>query len=286
MRTRVATIIGLALFGILGLRAVEADVGSSPPIASTANIRVREVRQQMQDEGLLLVYELQNASLDRWILHRVEVHVFNKDGQRIELLRPGTTLTQLQRGDVDFIRTRIPPEILPEARHLQVHLFVQEYGTFPAANPGLADLVYPFALKHQTTPRALQAREGTLRVESAGMVEWEGGPRAILLRLINQGHQTLSKVILVGEITGTNGPLRSFRLPVTPTHLTPGAEAYVSIPVPKRILEKAKGISLQAIYLKEEKGNVVRYVENLEIRGSRGLSKTAGLLEAAISKAR
>ena len=274
MRTLIATLVGLAFLGMLGLPLAKADMGTSPPIASTSNIRVRLVRQQMEDNGLRLVYELQNRSLDRWILHRTEVHVFDKNSRRIELLRPVSSLRHLQRGDIDFIRTRIPAERLPEAYRLQLHLFVQEYGTFPAADPGLADLVYSFPLKPQSRPsRVVRAKPGTLRVEPAGMIEWAGGPRALLLRVTNHSTHTLARITLRGAITGTKGPLHTIRLRVNPTHLRPGAETYVSVPVPKSIIKKAKGLALQALYLTTEQGPDVTYVEDLEIGKSGGKQK-------------
>ena len=271
MRTLIATLVGLAFLGMLGPPLATADMGTSPPIASKANIRVRLVRQQTQDDGLRLVYEIQNRSLDRWILHRVEVHVFDQNSQRIELLRPAFALRQLQRGNTDFIRTRIPAEILPEAYRLELHLFVQEYGTFPAADPGLADLVYSFPLRPQTRPsRVVRAKPGTLRVQPAGMIEWAGGPRALLLRLTNHSPYTLARITLRGAITGPNGPLHTIRLRVSPTHLGPGVETYVSVTFPPSIIKRAKGIALQALYLTTEKGPDVTYVEDLEIGKSGG----------------
>jgi hypothetical protein len=114
------------------------------------------------------------------------------------------------------------------------------------------------------------------------MVEWEGSPRAIVLRLVNLGDETLSDVVLQGEIVGSYAPLRQFRLAVTPKHLRAGAEAYVSVLVPKHIVSRAKGISLQALYHKAQEGEGVRYVEDLKIRGreqspaSKGYIKPAG----------
>jgi len=274
MRTLTATVIGLVLLGMLSLR--EAEASSDHLKKCCANIRVREVSRQMQPDGLSVVYEIQNASVDRWDLLRVEVHLFDQTGRRIGLLRPTTSLTRLEWEDVDFIRVRIPSELLPQARLLEIRIFLREFFGFPVADPLPLRLDFAFPLEPRKVPTPLRAMGGRLRVEPAGMVEWSGGSsRAILLRLLNESRHTLSEVILEVEISGVSGPLQQLQLPVTPKHLPAGAEAYLSVEIPKVIVERAKGISLQAFYLKEEGGKTLRYVEDLEIR-RRGGTREAG----------
>lgn len=270
MRTFIGTLIGLLFLGLLG-----------PPKVEAVNILVREVRRERQPEGLSVVYELRNASVDRWDLRRVEVHVFDHTGRRMTLLRPVTTLARLEREDVEFIRARIPSTVLPEAHRLEVRIFVQEVLRFPVADPIPKRLVYAFPLRSETIRRLLRVSAGTLRVESAGMVQRSGGSRAILLRLINQGRETLSEIVLFGEISGVNGSLQRLRLPVRPKVVLPGAETYVSVAVPPPILNKAKGISLQALYRKAAGGEAVRYVEDLQIRVRRNHPEAGRDLEGA-----
>ncbi len=274
MRTLIGTIIGLLFLGMLGLRAAEA-----------VNILVREVRREEQAEGLSVVYELQNASVDRWDLRRVEVHVLDRLGRRLTLLRPITTLARLEREDVAFIQTRIPSTLVPDAHRLEVWIFVQEVLRFPVADPIPRRLVYSFPLRSQTISRLLRASADTLRVERAGMVEEPGGARTILLRLINQGRETLSGIVLRGEIGGIHGSLQQLQLPLTSKYLLPGAEAYVSVMVPKSILNRAKGISLRAFYRKANEPKDVRYVEDLKIRERGGRLQSGGSLQGAGWKA-
>lgn len=265
MRTFLTIIIGLWVLGVLGV-----------PQAEALNILVREVRRERQAEVLSVVYELQNASVDRWDLRRIEAHIFDDIGRRIELLRPVTTLTRLERDDVELIRIRIPSALVPEAHHLELRLFLEEFLRFPVADPPLKRLVYSFPLRPQTTPAPLVRGRRALRVERPGMVQASGGRRAILLRLINHGRETLSHVILLGKISGVSGTtLHKFQLPITPRHLSPGAEAYVSIPVPKPIVNRAKGISLQAVYRKTGTGRALQYVEDLEVDTNGGEPKPA-----------
>ncbi len=267
MQTLLATLIGFVLLGIFPLQQGEA-----------VNILLREVRRQMQPEGLSIVYEIQNASVDRWDLRRIEVHLFDEGGRRVGLLRPVITLSRLEREDVEFIRARIPSELLPQTRYLEIQIFLAAVLPFPVLDRPPKRLAYAFPLEPQTIPTPLRAMGGRLRAEPAGMVEWSGGPRVILLRLLNQSRHTLSEVTLQVEISGTNGVLHQLELPVSPKHLPAGTEAYLSVEVPKAIVEKAKGISLQAFYLKEEGGRTIRYVEDLEIRGRGGRPETGGLL--------
>lgn len=288
MRTLMGTIIGLLFLGTLGLQTGMARQSRTATTHESPNIRVREVRRETQAQGLLIVYELENASVTRWDLRRVEVHVFDRDGRRIGLVRPASALSQLERGDVEFIRARIPSPLLPEAHRLEIRVFVDEFHGLPIADPVPTRLVYAFPLKPRPTQARFQATHarllrgiGRLQVERAGMVEWEGSPRAIVLRLTNRGRETLSNVVLQGEITGTNGPIQQFRLPVSPKYLRPGAEAYVSIAVPKAIVNRAKGISLHAFYLKVKEGNAVRYVEDLKFRGRAGSDELAGSFKPA-----
>ena len=264
MRTLSGIVLGFLLLGMVGNRDAEA-----------INIQVREVSREPQPEGLVLVYELQNASVDRWDLRRVEAHIFDHTGRRLDLLRPFTTLSRLERDDVEFIRTQIPATLLPAAHKLELRLFLQEVLGFPVADPPLKRLVYAFPLAPQTSPPLFRGK-GTLRVEPAGMVEWEGRPRTIQLRLINQGREPLSDMILVGEIRGRSESLQKLRIPVTPRDLRPGAEAYASITIPQHVLERAQGISLQAVYLKETHGKPARYVEDLEIPSRASRPEPAG----------
>lgn len=277
MRTLAATIIGMAFWGMIG-----------PPEAEAVNIRVREVRREAQAQGLSIVYELENASVRRWDLNRVEVHVFNQKGRRIDLLRPIATLTRMERYDVELIRVRIPSALFPEAHHLELRVFVDEFTGYPVANQVPKRLDYYFPLAPQSTPTrrpATQARflraAGQLQVERAGMVEWEGSPRAIVLRVVNTGRDTLSDVVLQGEVVGSYASLQQFHLPVTPMHLPPGAEAYVSLVIPKHIVSRAKSVSLQALYRKANEGEGVRYVEDLKIRGSGETSEPKGHFKPA-----
>ncbi|MGH7432975.1 MAG: hypothetical protein ACREJL_04405 [Candidatus Methylomirabilales bacterium] len=264
MRTLIGTVLGFLVLGMVGIREAEA-----------INIQVREVRREPQPEGLVLVYELQNASVDRWDLRRVEAHILDHTGRRLDLLRPFTTLSRLERDDVEFIRTQIPATLLPAAHKLELRLFLQEVLGFPVADPPLKRLAYSFPLAPQTSPPLFRGKK-TLRVEPAGMVEWEGRPRTIQLRLINQGRETLSDVILVGEIRGRNESLQKLRVPVTPRDLRPGAEAYASITIPQHVLERAQGVSLQAVYLKEALGNSARYIEDLDIPSRASRPEPAG----------
>lgn len=270
MRTLLGTILGVIFLGMLGLRAAEG-----------VNILVREVRQEKRPEGLSVVYELQNASVDRWDLRRVELHVFDRLGRRLTLLRPITRLARLEREDVDFIEARIPAVVLPEAHRLEVWIFVQEVLGFPVADPIPTRLVYSFPLKSQTIPRVLQARTEALRVERVGMVEEPDGTRTILLRLVNQGPETLSGIVLRGEIDGIHGSLQPIHLRVTSKYVLPGAEAYVSVTVPKSILNLAKGISLRAFYHKAYGPEDVSYVEDLKIRERGGRLHPGGSLRGA-----
>lgn len=289
MRTLIGTIIGLLFLGTLGLQSgLAAQSRTTDSTREPVNIRVREVRRETQAQGLSIVYELENASVRRWDLRRVEAHVFDRDGRRIGLFRPALTRFHLERADVEFIRARIPSALLPEAHRLEVRLFVEKFTGYPVADPVPKRLVYPFPLKPQPTRARFQETHarllrgiGRLHVERAGMVEWEGSPRAIVLRLINRGRETLSDVVLQGEITGTRGSLKQFRLPVSPKYLPPGAEAYVSVAVPKPMVNRAKGISLQAFYLKAKEGAAVRYVEELKFRGRGGSDDPAGRFKPA-----
>lgn len=289
MRTLIGTTIGLLFLGTLGLQTgMAAQSRSADTTREPANIRVREVRRESQAEGLLIIYELENASVKRWDLNRAEVHVFDHDGRRIGLVRPFLTLSRLEREGVEFFRARIPSTILPEAHRLEVQLFVEKFTGYPVADPVPQRLVYAFPMKPRPTQARFQATHarllrgiGRLQVERAGMVEWEGSPRAIVLRLTNRGRETLSDVVLQGEIMGTNGPIQQFRLPVSPKYLRPGAEAYVSVAVPKAIVNRAKGISLHAFYLKAKEGDAVRYVEDLKFRGRGGSDELAGSFKPA-----
>lgn len=289
MRMLMGTLIGLLFFGTLGLQqGLAAQSRTADSTHEYMNIRVREVRRETQAQGLSIVYELENASVRRWGLRRVEAHVFDRDGRRIGLFRPASALSHLERGDVEFIRARIPSMLLPDAHRLEVRLFVVQFTGYPVADPVPKRLVYAFPLKPRPTQARFQATHarllrgiGRLQVERAGMVEWEGSPRAIVLRLINRGRETLSDVVLQGEITGTKGPLQQFRLPVSPKYLRPGAEAYVSVAVPKAIVNQAKGISLHAFYLKAKEGDAVRYVEDLKFRGRAGSDELAGSFKPA-----
>jgi hypothetical protein len=264
MRTLSGTVVGLLLLGLVQMRDAEA-----------INIRVREVSREPQPQGLALVYELQNASVDRWDLRRVEAHVFDRDGRRLDLSYPVFRLSRLERDDVELVRTQIPATLLPAAHKIELRLFLQEFTGYPVADPPLKRLVYAFPLATQTNPPLFRGTR-TLRVESAGMVEWEGRPRAVQLRLINQGRELLSDVILVGDIRGRNESLQKLRIPVKPRDLRPGAEAYASITIPQHILERAQGITLQAVYVKDAHGKPARYVEDLEIPGRPSRPTPAG----------
>jgi hypothetical protein len=264
MRTLSKIVVGFLLLGLVQICDAEA-----------INIRVREVSREPQPEGLVLVYELQNASVDPWDLRRVEAHIFDHTGRRLDLLRPFTTLSRLERDDVEFIRTQIPATLLRVAHKIELRLFLQEFTGYPVADPPLKRLVYAFPLAAETSPPLLRGTR-TLRVEPAGMVEWEGRPRAIQLRLVNQGREPLSDVILVGEIRGKSESLQKLRIPVTPRDLRPGAEAYASITIPQDVLERAQGISLQAVYVKDAHGKPARYVEDLEIPSRPSRAEPAG----------
>jgi hypothetical protein len=267
MRTFRVTLIGVFLLTILGLGGAEA-----------INIQVREVRREVEADGLLLVYEIRNASVDPWDFRRLEVHIFDQTERRIELLRPVSALSRLEREDVEFVQTRIPPTLLPDAHRLELRVFVQEVLGFPVADPPLKRLVYSFPVRPQASPPLFRSR-GTLWVEPAGMVESPGRPRAIFLRVINQGRETLSDVILLGEINGMSGPPHKIQIPVTPKRLSPGAEAYVSLTIPQAVLGEAKGFSLQAYYLKGEEGRAFRYVEDLEIHPKGVRPRPRGLIQ-------
>lgn len=256
MRTLIGTLVGILFLGMLGLGEAEA-----------VNIRVREVSRERQREGLLVVYELRNASVDRWDLRRVELHVFDRNDRRLDLLRPLTRLGRLEREDVDFIRARIPSTTLQEAHRLEIRIFVEEVLGYPVADPIPKRLVYPFPLRPQTIPAVLWVREGMLQAEPVGIVQSSGRPRALLLRLINPGHETLFGVVLMGEISGTHGPSQRLQIPVAPKHFPPGAEAYVSIPVPTPMVNRVKEISFQAFYRKADDKETVTYGEELKIRG-------------------
>ncbi len=179
MRTLMGTIIGLLFLGTLGLQTGMARQSRTATTHETPNIRVREVRRETQAQGLLIVYELENASVTRWDLRRVEVHVFDRDGRRIGLVRPASALSQLERGDVEFIRARVPSPLLPEAHRLEVRVFVDEFHGLPIADPVPTRLVYAFPLKPRPTQARFQATHarllrgiGRLQVERAGMVEY------------------------------------------------------------------------------------------------------------------
>ncbi len=264
MRTLIGITFGFLLLGMVGMREAEA-----------INIQVREVRREPQPQGLMLVYELKNASVDRWDLRRVEAHIFDQDGRRLDLFYPVNRLSRLERDDVEFIRTQIPATLLSAAHKVELRVFLQEFTGYPVADPSPKRLVYSFPLAPQTSPPLFRGKK-TLRVEPAGMVEWEGRPRTIQLRLINQGRELLSDIILVGEIRGGSEPLQKLRIPVTPRDLRPGAEAYASITIPQHVLERAQGVSLQAVYLKEAHGNSARYIEDLEIPGRASKPEPAG----------
>ncbi|MFQ5961440.1 MAG: hypothetical protein ACE5MG_08575 [Candidatus Methylomirabilales bacterium] len=256
MRTFIGILIGLLFFGLLGLGEAEA-----------VNIRVREVRRDRQASGLSIVYELRNASVDPWDLRRVELHVFDRDDRRLDLLRPTAALRRLQREDIEFVRALIPPMTLLEAQRLEIRIFVEEVKRFPVADPVPRRLVYSFPLRAKTTPAVLQTTAAALRLEPAGTVLSSGSHRAILLRLINQGRETLSDLILSGEISTLDGQRRRFQILVEPKYLPPGAEAYVAVPVPKPIVNRVSGLSMQAFYRKAEDAKPVRYVEALAIHG-------------------
>lgn len=264
MRTLIGTLLGFLVLSMVGMREAEA-----------INIQVREVRREPQPEGLVLVYELQNASVDRWDLRRVEAHILDDAGRRLDLLRPVTTISRLERDDVEFIRTQIPATLLPAAYTLELLVFVQEVLGFPVADPPLKRLAYSFPLAPEKSSPLFRGKR-TLRVESAGMVEWEGRPRAIHLRLINQGREPLSDIILVGEVSGRGESLQKLRVPVTPRDLRPGGEGYVSITIPQHVLERAQGVSLRAVYYKEAHGTSARYIEELEIRSRASRPDPAG----------
>ncbi len=258
MRTRIGILIGLVLSGMWGL-----------PHAAAVNILVREVRREREADGLTVVYELHNASVDRWDLRRVEIHVFDRLGRRLTLLRPRPTITRLERDDIELIRGRIPPALLPEAHRLELRILLEEVTRFPVADPVPERLVFSFPLKPRRRPRLLRAAPGTLRVESAGMVQSSRGPRTILLRVINQGSETLSEIVLVGEIRGTQGTLQQLFLPPIPGAIRPGGEVYTSLAVPMSIVTRAEGISLRALYRKPERSKRARYVEALKIQTAR-----------------
>jgi hypothetical protein len=264
MRTLSGIVLGFLVLGMVGIRDAEA-----------INIQVREVSRQPQPEGLVLVYQLQNASVDRWDLRRVETHVFDQDGRRLDLSYPVTRLSRLERDDVEFIRTQIPATLLPAAHKVELYVFLQEFTGYPVADPTLKRLVYAFPLAPEKSPPLFRGKK-TLRVEPAGMVEWEGRPRTIQLRLVNQGRELLSDTILVGEIRGRSESLQKLRIQVTPRDLRPGAEGYASITIPQHVLERAQGISLQAVYLKETHGKPARYVEDLEIPSKASRPEPAG----------
>lgn len=264
MRALIGISVGFLVLGMVGIREAEA-----------INIQVREVRREPQPQGLMLVYQLKNASVDRWDLSRVEAHIFDQDGQRLDILYPVTRLSRLERDDVEFIRTQIPATLLSAAHKVELRVFLQEFTGYPVADPSPKRLVYSFPLAPEKSPPLFRGKK-TLRVEPAGMVEWEGRPRTIQLRLINQGRELLSDIILVGEIRGGSEPLQKLRIPVTPRDLRPGAEAYASITIPQHVLERAQGVSLQAVYLKEAHGNSARYIEDLEIPGRASKPEPAG----------
>lgn len=190
MRALIGMLIGLLFLGTLGLQTgMAAQTRSADTTREPANIRVREVRRESQAEGLLIIYELENASVKRWDLNRAEVHVFDGDGLRIGLVRPFLTLSRLERGDVEFFRAHIPSTILPDAHRLEVQLFVEKFTGYPVADPRPQRLVYAFPLKPQATPARLQTTQarllrgvGRIQVERAGMVQWAGGPRGIVDR--------------------------------------------------------------------------------------------------------
>jgi hypothetical protein len=269
MRTLIGITLGFLLLGMVGI-----------PEAAAINIQVREVRREPRPEGLVLVYQLQNASVDRWDLRRVEAHVFDQDGRRLDLSYPVFRLSRLERDDVEFLRTQIPATLLSAAYRVELQLFLQEFTGYPVADPSLTRLVYSFPLAPEKSPALFRGKK-TLRVEPAGMVEWEGRPRTIQIRLINQGREALSDVILIGEIRGRNESLQKLRVPVTPRDLRPGAEAYASITIPQHVLERAQGVSLQAVYLKETHGNSARYIEDLEIPSRASKPEAAGSPTAA-----
>ncbi len=289
MRTLIRTLIGLLFLGTLGVQTgMAAQSRTADSTREPANIHVKEVRRETQAEGLSIIYELANASVKRWDLNRVEVHVFDRDGRRIGLVRPFLTLSRLERGDVEFIRARISSMLLPEAHRLEVRLFVEKFTGYPVADPIPQRLVYAFPLKPQPAPARLQTTQarlfrgvGRIQVERAGMVQWSGGPRGIILRLINRGREPLSGVVLQGEIRGTRGPLQRFHIPVTPDYLPPGGEAYVSVAISQIVVKKAKEISLQAFYHKAEEGGAIRYVEDLKIRQRGGSPEPDGLFKPA-----
>lgn len=289
MRTFTGTIIGLLFLGTLGLQTGMAEQSrTADSTHEPVNIRVREVRRETQGQGLSIVYEVENASVRRWDLRRIEVHVFDRDGRRIDIIRPIVALTRMERYDVEFIRAGIPSTVLPQAHHLEVRLFVNKFTGYPVADPVPKRLDYYFPIEPQsiparrlTTHARLLRGVGRLQVERAGMVEWEGSPRAIVLRLVNKGREALSDVVLQGEIVGRYAPLQQFRLRVTPKYLPAGAEAYVSVVVPKHIVSRAKGISLQALYHKARESAAVRYVEDLKIRGREDTPEPKGQLKPA-----
>lgn len=255
MRTLVGTILGLMVLGTLALQEVEA-----------VNIRVREVRRERRAEGLSIVYELHNASVDRWDLHRIEVHLFDTLDRRLELLRPTSPLRRLEREDVEFIRVLIPPMTVQDAQRLEIRIFVEEVKRFPVADPVPTRLVYAFPLRPKTVPAVLQSKTATLRVEPAGVVLSSEHHRAILLRLINQGRKPVSDLVLFGEIRTHDGQRRPFQLPLTPHILLPGGEAYVTVPLPQPSVNRVEEISLQAFYRKAGPYTAVRYSEQMRIR--------------------
>ncbi|MFQ5840362.1 MAG: hypothetical protein ACE5HK_06545, partial [Candidatus Methylomirabilales bacterium] len=130
-------------------------------------------------------------------------------------------------------------------------------------------------------PPPLRQSRGALRVESAGMVERPGGPRVLLLRLTNISRHTLSEVLLRVGVRGPEGILTRLEVPVTPSRLLAGAEAYPMVSLPPEIVRRATGISLEAVYWMQGGRKTLRYVEEVEVHGGRVRPTTGAVLQIA-----
>lgn len=222
---------------------------SQPALA--INIRVREVRREHLEGEATFIYEVENGSVDRVRFHRVEAHVFDENGRRVELQRPFLDVNPMRAGDVVFLRVRLRAEMRPLAEELRLRLLASRDLDFPIFEPRQPQpLEFRFPLKGEPGKIHTPTRAPRLKLQPIGFVEPSDHPsRFLVYRLTNEGPETFHGVL---ELRYLGRGFLHVKRHLALQRLLAGEERMIQVGIPKDLASRLGGLEVKAVPLDGE----------------------------------